>query len=73
MLPTFDNVDFTQFSVEQRLNLIGRIWDSIDPEQNAIPVPAWHRELLEERMAAEAASPSKLTPWADLKRELLGE
>ena len=73
MTPTFDDVDFTQFSVEQRLTLIGRIWDSIDPDQTALPVPEWHRELLRERLAATADDSEVLTPWSELKRELLGE
>jgi putative addiction module component (TIGR02574 family) len=42
--------DIKALSVEERLELIDRIWDSLTEMPEQIPVPDWHRELLEERL-----------------------
>ena len=47
----------TPLSVEQRLELIGELWDSIPDSIDALPVPDWHREELERRLAVADADP----------------
>jgi putative addiction module component (TIGR02574 family) len=55
-------------SVDQRLDLIGLLWDSIPDEE--LPVPEWHRQELERRLAAADADPSAAIPWEEVKRRL---
>jgi hypothetical protein len=42
-------------SVEERMDLIEAIWDSFgvveQPDERELPVPAWQREVLRERLA----------------------
>ncbi len=73
MTPLLENFDFGKLSLDDRLLLIGRIWDTIDPQNEAIPVPQWHLELIRERIAADEANPQGRSNWEDFKRELLGE
>jgi hypothetical protein len=50
-MPTsLSELDLTQLTVDQRLELIGLLWDSIPVE--ALPMPEWHRLELERRLAA---------------------
>jgi hypothetical protein len=36
-----------------------------------VPVPAWHLEVIEERMKAYRANPSEGKPWVEVRQELL--
>jgi putative addiction module component (TIGR02574 family) len=60
----------TPLSVQQRLELIGELWDSIPDSLDALPIPEWHREELERRLAAADADPEAAIPWEEVKRRL---
>ena len=36
---------------EQRLRLVEDIWDSLATSPADVPVPAWHRDVLDDRLA----------------------
>ena len=57
-------------SVEQRLELISELWDSIPDSLDTLPVPDWHREELDRRLAAADANPDAAIPWKEVKRRL---
>jgi putative addiction module component (TIGR02574 family) len=63
----------TPLTVEQRIELIGELWDSIPDSIEAMPVPDWHREELERRLAKAKAEPEAAIPWEEVKRRLRGE
>lgn len=58
--------DFRQLSVDQRLQLVGDIWDSIAEEANAspdvLPVSEEHKAELDRRLAEHDADPSAAIP-----------
>jgi putative addiction module component (TIGR02574 family) len=56
--------------VTQRLELIGELWDSIPDSVEALPIPDWHRDELERRLAAANADPEAAIPWDEVKRRL---
>ena len=60
----------TPLTVEQRLELIGELWDSIPDSLDELPVPEWHREELERRLAAADADPDAAIPWEQVKKRL---
>ena len=57
-------------SIEQRLELISELWDSIPNSLDTLPVPDWHREELDRRLAAADADPDAAIPWEEVKRRL---
>ena len=57
-------------SVEQRLELMSELWDSIPNSLDTLPVPDWHREELDRRLAAADANPDAAIPWEEVKRRL---
>lgn len=63
----------TPLTVEQRIELIGELWDSIPDSIEALPVPDWHREELERRLAKADAEPEAAIPWEEVKQRLNGE
>ena len=60
----------TPLTVDQRLELIGELWDSIPDSIDALPVPDWHRKELEKRIASADAHPDDGVPWEEVKRRL---
>ena len=58
-----------KLTADERIELMGRLWDSLDPATAAPITPALATELT--RREAEAdADPSAGTPWNDIRGEL---
>lgn len=57
-------------TVDERLELIGRLWDSIPDSLDELPVPEWHRQELEKRLAAADADPEAAISWDEAKQRL---
>lgn len=51
---------------EQRLQLIEDIWASLAKSEASVPVPGWHREELDRRLADPAEQPT--LSWDDVRR-----
>jgi putative addiction module component (TIGR02574 family) len=43
---------------DQRLQLVEDIWESLAASPTDVPVPDWHRELLDERLADPREQPA---------------
>ncbi|MBI4408235.1 MAG: addiction module protein [Gemmatimonadetes bacterium] len=61
-------MDFSRLSVSERLQLVEDLWDSIDDEQ--IPVPKWHLQELERRLADYRDHPEAGIPWEQVRERL---
>lgn len=68
MSPTIHDLGIDQLSVEQRLYLIGEIWDSLSAQQ--FPIPDSHRAELDRRLNVADADPNAGELW-DVVRERL--
>ncbi len=56
-----------------RLALLGELWDSLTPEPDAVPLSAAQRADLDRRLAALDADPTAVSSWEDVKARLLGQ
>jgi len=63
----------TPLTVQQRVELIGELWDSIPESTDTLPIPEWHREELEKRLTAADANPEAAIPWEEVQRHLRGK
>lgn len=69
MSPTFQALGIDRLSQEERLNLIGEIWDSLGPiDQREIPES--DRQELERRLAAADADPTAGRAWEEVRARL---
>ena len=64
--------EFDQLSVPERLELISQLWDSIPESDEDLPIPEWHREELDRRLAEADAAPEAGIPWEQVRAELRG-
>ncbi len=72
MVRSLEEFGIDRLAVEDRLELIGLIWDSVAAEQVPTPIPDWHRQELDRRIAAADADPHAGIPWDVVRARLLG-
>lgn len=60
----------TPLTVEQRIEVIGELWDQIPENLESLPLMDWQREELERRLANAEANPDAAIPWDEVKRRL---
>jgi putative addiction module component (TIGR02574 family) len=70
MAQSLSDVAISQLSVAERLDLISVLWDSIPDSLEELPIPDWHREELERRLAAADADPGGAIPWEEVRQRL---
>jgi putative addiction module component (TIGR02574 family) len=61
-------MDFSHLSVSERLQLVEDLWDRIDDEQ--MPIPKWHRQELDRRLADYRTNPEANIPWEEVRDRL---
>jgi putative addiction module component (TIGR02574 family) len=63
MNPTLQRLGIDRLNADERLELIGEIWDSLTEGGEDQPPPDWHLRELERRRAAAEADPGAGILW----------
>lgn len=64
-------IDINVMPVADRLRLMETLWDSLCDAKNANDVlPAWHADVLAERMVRLDGGEESTRPWADAKDDI---
>jgi len=71
MSPTMRDLGIDRMSREERLQLLGEIWDTLTPVDQE-DIPESHREELARRIAAADADPTAGVPWHEVRERLRG-
>ncbi|HEV3025351.1 MAG TPA: addiction module protein [Pirellulales bacterium] len=71
MAATIKDLGIDRLSVEERLALLGEIWDSIATEPGPSHLNDDQRRELERRSAEHATNPADVVPWERIKEEAL--
>jgi putative addiction module component (TIGR02574 family) len=61
---------FDELSVDEKIDYIQSLWDRVTAGSEDIPVPEWHRRILDERMEAYRANPEEGRPWEEVYEDL---
>jgi len=56
-------------STGEKFDLLDELWDSLD---HSGPVPEWHQQELDRRLASAEASPDAQATWADVRTRIVG-
>lgn len=62
--------EIRSLSVEDRLQLLEEIWDSLTATPEAIPVPDAQRKELARRRRVHARNPSAAKSWVEVRAKL---
>jgi putative addiction module component (TIGR02574 family) len=63
-------IDISGLSRDEKLELLERLWDSLNEEHEDLPVPEWHLDLVEERIAEQQRNPTPMRSAFDVIDEL---
>jgi putative addiction module component (TIGR02574 family) len=66
---TLEQFGLDRLDPQQRLAVIGLLWDSL-PDDTPFTPPAWHLRELERRVAAADADPHAAEPWEQVLARL---
>lgn len=72
MAPTLHDLGIDRLSREDRLRLLGEIWDTLTPVAED-EIPESHREELDRRLAAADVDPGAAPSWEEVRARLRGE
>jgi putative addiction module component (TIGR02574 family) len=65
--------DINQYSIPERVAMIGEIWDSMVDEQTTVPLTEQQSAELERRYQQSQQSLEGLVSWEEIKQRALGE
>jgi putative addiction module component (TIGR02574 family) len=63
---------FDDLPAEEKLDYLQALWDRMAANPDQVPVPQWHRDLLEERLADHRDNPDDVVPWEVVLHALKG-
>ena len=61
---------FDELSVDEKIDYLQSLWDRIAATPETIPVPDWHREILDERLKDLEADPDAGDSWEVVQERL---
>jgi putative addiction module component (TIGR02574 family) len=62
---------FDELSPQEKLDYVQSLWDRIFAQPEEVPVPDWHLQLLDERLAEYEADPEAGSSWEDVREDIL--
>ncbi len=63
-------VEIERMSLAERLQAMELLWSSIAAEPDKVESPAWHKKILEKRLAKVEAGKAEFLTLAQLKKRL---
>ncbi len=63
-------VELNQMTVREKLQLMEDLWDDLCRAEETIPVPDWHKAVLDERERQVAAGEAKFIDWDAAKESI---
>jgi putative addiction module component (TIGR02574 family) len=61
---------FDQLTVEEQIDYVQSLWERIAATPDQVPVPDWHREVLNERLKDFEANPDAGESWDTVRDRL---
>ena len=61
--------EILKLSLQEKIMAVETIWDSIAEEADKLPIPDWHKQILEERL--QNYDPSSGRSWEEVKSSIL--
>jgi putative addiction module component (TIGR02574 family) len=71
-MKTISASHIVEIPIDQRIQLVEDIWDSIAEIPQSVKIPDWHKNELEKRLEEFHANPEGVSPWAEIKERILG-
>ena len=64
---------FDALSIDDQIDYVQSLWDRISAHPEDVPVPDWHRDIINDRLAAHRATQDPAKEWDEIEREITAE
>lgn len=59
-----------QMTIKEKLQIMEELWRDLCSNQDHIPVPQWHKDLLDNREEAFKSGQARLLDWETVKKRI---
>lgn len=59
-----------QMTVEEKLRAMEEIWENLSRTEENVPVPQWHKDLLDERERLVREGKARFSSWETAKKRI---
>jgi len=59
-----------QMTIKEKLQIMEELWRDLCSNQDQIPVPQWHKDLLDNREEALRKGQARLLDWETVKKRI---
>ena len=63
---------FDDLSVEDQIDYLQSLWDRVTSTADEVPVPGWHRKIIDQRLAEIRSDPDSAQDWETVRDEIRG-
>ena len=63
-------IDIAELPVAEQLMLMEKLWDALRAQAESAVVPAWHQEVLAQRLQRLDSGTEPVTPWTQAKERI---
>jgi len=66
-------LEIDQMTVEEKLRAMEELWQSLSRREEDVPVPQWHKDVLDERQRLIDSGEAQFVDWETAKRQIADE
>ncbi len=59
-----------QMTLEEKLRTMEALWDELSRHEEGVPIPEWHKELLDERERLVKEGKARFLDWETAKEQI---
>ena len=63
-------LEIEQMTLEEKLRAMEALWDDLCRREEAVPVPQWHRDLLDEHQRLIGEGKARFIDWETAKKHI---
>ena len=61
---------FDDLPIEDQIEYVQSLWEHIAASAEKVPIPDWHRRVLDERLREHEQNPKEAQLWKDVEKDL---
>ena len=61
---------FDALTVDEQIDYVQELWDRIAARPEDVPVPDWHKKLIDERLREHWDDPSDVRSWSEVRERI---
>jgi len=64
------HLEIDQMSIAEKLSLMEQLWDDLRARAEGVPMPQWHKDLLDERQQLIQNGEAQFEDWQTAKKRI---